>query len=98
MTQQQSCRATQIKGHESLQAPFSDELTIGLSYKGKSCILFIASVADATSLKTTQAWPLCLRVLKASTSRIFPNWEKTALRDFLSSARISEIIVSYNKT
>lgn len=52
-------------------------------------MLFKASVAEATSSNTTQAWPLCFKVLKARTSRIFPNWEKTARSDFLSSARIS---------
>jgi hypothetical protein len=46
-------------------------------------------VADATSSNTTHAWPLCFKVLKARTSRIFPNWEKTAWRDFFNSARIS---------
>ncbi|BAS92347.1 Os05g0154850, partial [Oryza sativa Japonica Group] len=55
-----------------------------LLWKGKSCMLFKASVAEATSSNTTQAWPLCFKVLKARTSRIFPNWEKTARSDFLT--------------
>ena len=43
-------------------------------------------MADATLSKTTHAWPRSLYVLAATTSITLPNWEKTATKDFFSSA------------
>lgn len=43
-------------------------------------------VALLTSLKMTKAWPLIFRLRDTRISRIWPNWEKMAYRDFLSSA------------
>lgn len=37
------------------------------------------------SLKMTKAWPLIFRLRDTRMSRICPNWEKMAYRDFLSS-------------
>ena len=46
----------------------------------------IAATAEGISLKTTKAWPRILRVLRATISRIWPNWEKIAYNDFFKSA------------
>lgn len=43
-------------------------------------------VALLTSLKMTKAWPLIFRLRETRISRIWPNWEKMAYRDFFSSA------------
>jgi hypothetical protein len=45
-----------------------------------------ALVALLTSLKMTKAWPLIFRLRDTRISRIWPNWEKMAYRDFFSSA------------
>ena len=45
-----------------------------------------ALVAEEISLKITKAWPRILRVLRATMSRICPNWVKMAYRDFLRSS------------
>lgn len=45
-----------------------------------------ALVALLTSLKMTKAWPLIFRLRETRISRIWPNWEKMAYRDFFSSA------------
>lgn len=44
-----------------------------------------ALVALLISLKMTKAWPLILRLRDTRMSRICPNWEKMAYRDFFSS-------------
>lgn len=44
-----------------------------------------ALVALEMSLKTTKACPLNLSVFRATISRMGPNWEKIAYKDFFSS-------------
>jgi hypothetical protein len=64
--------------------------TMGLSKKGKPCIVLNALVAAAVSVKTTQACPRSLKVLSATTSMILPNWPNNAYIHFLSSAESQE--------
>ncbi len=60
--------------------------TIGLSYRGKDCILAMAAVALAVSPKTTQACPRrgLLRQCTMSTTR--PKGEKVTYRAFFKGA------------
>lgn len=46
-----------------------------------------ALVADEMSWNTTNACPLIFSVFMATMSRMGPNWEKMAYRDFFSSVR-----------
>jgi hypothetical protein len=48
----------------------------------------MALVALPISLNITNAWPLIFNVFKATISRISPNCEKMAYKDFLSSETI----------
>ena len=43
--------------------------------------------AAVMSLKTTNACPRIFNVFKATISKIVPNWEKMAYKDFFKSAR-----------
>jgi hypothetical protein len=62
-------------------------VTMGFSKKGKPCMALNADVADPISSNTTHAWPLSRMLRITTTSRIFPNCEKTAYRHFFISAQ-----------
>ena len=47
----------------------------------------MAATAEGISLKITKAWPRILRVLRATMSKICPNWEKIAYNDFFRSVK-----------
>ncbi len=47
------------------------------------------------SLNTTKACPLIRSVFRATMSRIGPNWEKMAYRDFFSSGREETLRMAY---
>ena len=69
----------------ALAPPSLGTLTMGLSKKGKPCMVRRALVDAAVSLNTTQACPLNRSVFKHTTSKIFPNWLKMAYMHFRSS-------------
>ena len=52
-----------------------------------------AFVALAISLKTTKACPLIFKVFMAIMSRICPNCENIAYRDFFSSEKVESIAI-----
>ena len=44
-----------------------------------------AFMALFMSLKITKAWPRIFKVFSATMSKIWPNWEKMAYKDFFNS-------------